>query len=158
MRKLLLVLGLIFGGFAIAKSQNNSIRFDRVVLPPEIYQYEAVVHMYPNILIRFITPKEDTVYIGNTVQFSSEKAPNFLNNCVSGNLDTLGIKSILVVVIQNLNILWSKELPSRGQSEVIWKRIPLPSGDVLILREIYRRRFDCEVYLWYTIEEFKRGT
>lgn len=156
MRKLLLVIALLLGGFSIAKSQKDSVNLVTVQWSPEIYNYEAVLYLNTGMLVKFISPKQDTVYIGNQINFSKEKAPNSLNNCVSYS-DTLGTHSIFVVVIEDLKLMWSKELSSRGQSEVLSQRIPIGNFDVLVLREIYRRRYDCGFYLWYTVEQTRTG-
>lgn len=151
MKKLLLVIALLLGGFSTAKSQKDSVNLVTVQWSPEIYIREAYLILNTSMLVKFISPKQDTVYIGSKISFSKEKAPNDLNNCVS-YADTLGTQSIFVVVIKDLKLIWSKELSSRGQSEILNQRIILASGDVLVLREIYRRRFDCGFYLFYTVE------
>lgn len=160
MKKILLLLGLLLGGVVKVEAQDTVRSFVNTV-PEGIYEFETSVHLFPNMLLYIITPKEDTIVLANRTWFSkTEKSPNFLGQCVSLDINPTGrsIDSLgLFVFIKRQDedaLVWQKVLKSRGVSEVVWQSFKLPSGDVLNIREIYRRRFDCHAYIWF---DLRRG-
>lgn len=156
MKAILLALGLILSGMRTVVAQ-DTVRSFTVVMSPQFYTFENAIFIAPNVVGVMITPKGDTAIFANKTWFSNKKAPGSLGKCVFPQINPReasidSVKVFFVIGVGGVGkVMWDKTLSLRGQTEIVGKEFTLPHGDVVKIREIYRRQFDCMVYIWFEL-------
>lgn len=160
-------MGLAFllaslGMFGTAKGQDQPRLLD-LEMNNGVYIYESGLYIAPNVVIRISTPDKDTFYLANRTWFSKTKAPNYIGECIYDSLNpgkfSIDSTAMFIGIKKNndsVSIVWGKMLIKRGQSELINYAVDLSSGDILVIREVYRRVFDCSANIWFFIKQKAR--
>lgn len=150
MKKILFLVGLLMLR-ALTVSAQTQLRIADMKLDSTMYNTEFSLRPIMNGGYQFVTPMGDTLLVANIMFMSKDSLNSGLANlggCNPEYNDTgLRIDSIRVGVITGPGH-FVITLPSRGQHELINKVMALPTGERFVIREIYRRMYDCGVMIW----------
>ena len=163
MKIILLVLGIFVGGFGKSVAQ-DTVRSFVVEMDANAYKFENTTFFAPNVMGLLITPKGDTIIMANRSYYSEERAKGPFGNCIYSRVNPqgLGIDSVKLYLAlptpgdsAEAGVVWFKKLEFRGHSEAVMATFPLPHGDLLKIREVYRRQYECTVHVWFELMEGK---
>lgn len=124
------------------------------VLTPESYFYEGIYTLVPNSLLFVITPMKDTLIFGNKTFFSRTKTDNLFGRCVfpKFNPKRMNTDSVYLGIAKTANnesqMLWQQTIIEKGYSSTPMDTLVINPNEMLILREIYKRKFDCGTSMW----------
>ena len=127
-----------------------------VKLPPrpDYYDYELRIATIGNKYFGLITPANDSVLI-MTKTFYSNEIDSDLGNCAntSINPERRKIEMVKLEVMETghpeAGAAYQLEKP--GESIVPNKKITLSSGEIFVLREVYKRRYECGIEIYFQI-------
>ena len=139
------------GVFSI-KAQETPSLFD-INVDDRIYTYETSFNLGPNIVFRIIVPHNDTIYVGNKTWFADTRALRGMGDCVFDSLNPrkVSIDSVAIFVAEKGHIKLGTMLHEAAESKVVNRFFVLASGDTLVLREVFRRNFECSASVWFMI-------
>lgn len=148
--KILFLVGLLMLR-ALSVSAQTQIRVADIALDSSEYNVEFSLRPPMNSGYQFVTPMGDTLLVANIMFMSKDSLNSGLANLGGCNPEYnntgLRIDSVRVGVITGPGH-FVMTLTSRGEHELINKVMPLPTGERFIIREVYRRVYDCGVMIW----------